>query len=64
MRYYTNECVGCQLPCIYESCPYYKVEHFKCDFCGEEEIVLYRYDGYEICDNCLLKQFDIVGSNE
>lgn len=63
MRYYTNECVGCQLPCIYESCPYYKVEHFKCDFC-EEETTLYHYDGYEICGNCLLNQFDIVGSNE
>lgn len=58
MRYYTNECVDCGLPCIYESCPYYKVEHFQCDFCGEEEVVLYHYDGYEICKDCLINQFE------
>lgn len=50
MRYYTNECVDCGFPCLYESCPYYKVEHFRCDFCGEEDVRLYYYDGYEICE--------------
>lgn len=60
MKYYTNECVDCGFPCRHEACPNYKVEHFRCDFCEEEDVVLYHYDGHEICENCLLKQFDIV----
>lgn len=60
MRYYTDECVDCGLPCIYEACPYYKVEHFVCDFCKDEDITLYDYNGYEICADCLIKQFDVI----
>lgn len=64
MRYYSNDCVGCGLPCIYEACPYYRVEHFKCDDCKEEDIRLYKYDGDELCEECLLKQFDVVEGSE
>lgn len=64
MKYYTNECCNCDLPCIYERCPYYKVKHFRCDFCKKEDVVLYNYNGYEICENCLIKEFEVVeGSN-
>ena len=64
MRYYTSECCDCGLPCIYDSCPYYKVEHFKCDFCSAEDVRLYNYSGYEICENCLLEEFDIVEGSD
>lgn len=64
MQYYSNDCVNCGLPCIFEACLYYKVKHFKCDFCKEEDVRLYEYDGYEICENCLLKEFDVVEGSE
>lgn len=64
MKYYTNDCVDCGLPCNFESCPYYRVPHFKCDFCREEDIKLYEYEGYEICEECLVKNFDVVKGTE
>ena len=65
MIYYTNECVSCGFPCIFESCPNYKVKHFKCDFCKEEDVKLYNYNGWEICEDCLLKEFPVVhGTDE
>lgn len=60
MKYYESDCQDCGLPCKYESCPYYRVEYFVCDFCKEEQDVLYNYNGYEICADCLLKEFDKV----
>lgn len=60
MRYYESGCFSCDLPCIYESCPYYRVEYFVCDFCKEENVKLYDYNGYEICVDCLIKQFDVI----
>ena len=65
MIYYTNECVDCGLPCLGDSCPYRNVMHSKCEFCNEEDIRLYHYNGYEICEECLLKEFDVVeGTDE
>lgn len=65
MIYYTNECVDCGLPCTYEACPYYKVKHTKCDFCPKEDVKLYHYNGWEICEECLLKEFDVIeGTDE
>lgn len=64
MIYYENECVSCGFPCLYNSCSYYKVKHFKCDFCHEEESPLYHYNDYEICEKCLVKEFDIVEGSE
>ena len=65
MRYYETECVSCGFPCMGKGCPYYRVEHFKCDLCKEEDVKLYHYDGIEICEECLLKQFEVVeGSDE
>lgn len=65
MIYYENDCVDCRFPCIFESCPYWKVKHYICDFCKAEDVKLYKYDGYEICEDCLLKEFPIVeGSDE
>lgn len=64
MHYYENECCSCALPCVYEACPYYKVKHFKCDWCKEEGVKLYHYNGYEVCKDCLLKEFEIVEGSD
>lgn len=64
MKYYENECVDCGLPCKHELCPYYKVEHFRCDLCGEIDIKLYDYNGCEICEECILKEFSVIKGTE
>ena len=64
MIYYENECVDCGLPCLFESCPYYKVMHSECEFCHEQDVKLYHYNGYEICESCLLKEFEVVKGTE
>lgn len=64
MYYYASECCSCVLPCVYDACPYYKVKHFKCDWCKEEDVKLYDYNGYEICEECLLKEFPIVEGSD
>lgn len=64
MKYYESCCVNCGLPCTYESCKYYKVLYFKCDCCGEENVKLYNYDDDEICEDCLLKKFEVVEGSD
>ena len=64
MIYHTNECVDCGLPCLYESCPYYRVKHYKCDFCEEEDVKLYDYNGWQICEECLLKEFPVIEGSD
>ena len=64
MRYYESECVDCGLPCLYESCPNYRVEHFVCDFCKEEDVTLYHFNGFEMCADCVLKRLDIVEGSD
>ena len=63
MRRFETECVSCGLPCLYEGCPYYKVEHFYCDRCGKEE-KLYDYYDEEICEECLLKEFKVIEGSD
>lgn len=63
MRAYTNECVGCQLPCIYNACPYYNVERFYCDECGIEA-KLRETDYGELCESCLLEKFPVVEGSD
>jgi len=66
MRKIENECVGCKdvgLHCLGFGCPHRNVTHFYCDRCGEEA-TLYNYYGEEICDECLLKEFDVVEGSE
>jgi hypothetical protein len=39
--------------------------HSKCEFCNDEDVKLYHYNGYEICESCLLKEFEVVeGTDE
>ena len=57
MRRYETECVSCGLPCLYEGCPYYKVEHFYCDRCGKPIRTPWRLDR-TLCIECA-RQLDI-----
>ena len=50
------ECIGCGRK--YEEWTYYE-----CDRCGSLE-QLYRYEGEEICADCLLKEFEEVDMEE
>lgn len=63
MKKKENECVSCGLPCLGNSCPNRNVIRFYCDRCGEEEI-LYHYDGEELCQHCLLEEFEVVEGSE
>lgn len=51
------------LHCLGDSCPNKNVERHYCDKCGNEE-KLYIYDGYELCKDCLLENFEIVEGSE
>lgn len=56
---FENECVDCGLPCIYESCKYYKVARFYCDECGNEG-ELYWFDGEQLCLDCIAQRLERV----
>lgn len=50
----SNECVGCGLPCLGDSCPNRNVKRLYCDCCGEEVDELYCYfDDSELCEDCV-----------
>ena len=63
MKKVTNECVGCDIPCRGSHCPLKRVTRFYCDKCGEEN-KLYHYNDMELCEECLLKEFDIVEGSD
>lgn len=63
---FIEECVGCRdmgLPCIYPSCHQGYTECI-CDWCNEEVDALYRYDGDEICEDCLLSDLEMTEEDE
>lgn len=55
-----SDCVDCDLPCIYEACPYYQMFVYECDDCGEEVDNLYYYDGQELCIDCIEHRLERV----
>ena len=59
---YEDECVGCptELGCIGSACPYRNVPHLYCDKCKYDVEKLYKYDGQELCEECLLKEFEVI----
>ena len=60
---YEDECCGCateSYPCIGSACPNRNVKHLYCDKCEEDVEKLYKYDGQEICEECLLKEFEVI----
>lgn len=42
------------------ACPYRTVKHLYCDRCGSDCEELYKYDGEELCEECLLKVFEKI----
>lgn len=56
MKQYENNCVGCppEKGCLGDSCPYRHELHLICDKCEGDVDELYRYDGQELCQDCLL----------
>ena len=59
MKRVENDCVGCELPCLGDSCQYLNVIHFYCDDCGDET-QLYEFDGEELCIDCIEKRLKKV----
>lgn len=60
---YENQCVDCGFPCRYETCRYYKVAIpvcGECGECGEDVDKLYRLDGEELCETCVLERLEVV----
>lgn len=57
---YESQCVQCGLPCRYESCRYYNVRILECNNCHQEFDKLYRLDGEELCDSCVLERLEVV----
>ena len=60
---FENECCGCateSYPCIGSACPNRKVPHLLCDRCGDDVEELYKCDGEELCEECLLKTFEKI----
>ena len=60
---YEDECCGCAVPsypCIGIAYHNRNVKHLYCDKCEEAVEKLYKYDGEEICEGCLLKEFEVI----
>lgn len=60
---YENECCDCAVPgypCIGSSCPNRHVKHYYCDECKDDVEKLYRFDGEELCLDCIEKRLEVV----
>lgn len=66
MRVEKDECCSCAVPaypCMGDSCPNRHVARFYCDACGEES-KLYKFDGEELCEDCILERLEVVEGSE
>ena len=61
MKVIENDCVGCppELGCLGPSCRYQNMECYYCDDC-EDQAPLYKFDGEELCIDCIAKRLDRV----
>lgn len=55
-----DECVDCGLPCLGSSCRYRNVKHYICDECGDEPEHLYKWQGRELCLECIEQELERV----
>ena len=63
MVIYENECCDCAVPgypCLGNSCPNRHVKHYYCDDCRDDVEKLYRFDGEELCLDCVEKRLEVV----
>ena len=63
MKITTNECRGCDLPCIGRACPDYAVTRYYCDEC-ESETTLYEWGGRELCIDCIKEELEVVEGSD
>lgn len=60
---YENRCCDCAVPaypCLGDSCGLRRYKVLYCDKCESEVDRLYKYDGQEICEECLLEEFEVI----
>lgn len=60
---YEDECCGCvapAYPCMGDACMNRHVKRLYCDKCKDDVEKLYKYDGQEICEDCLLGEFEVI----
>ncbi len=58
-----NDCCGCAVPaypCLGDSRPLRHQKHYYCDNCHDEFDKLYRLDGMELCESCVLERLEVV----
>ena len=63
MVIYENECCDCAVPgypCLGNSCPNRHVKHYYCNDCRDDVEKLYRFDGEELCLDCVEKRLEVV----
>ncbi len=62
MIIYKDECVQCppEKGCIGRICPYRNVPHYICDECGDDVEELYKFEGDELCLDCVAKKLEKV----
>lgn len=67
MKRKSDECVECGVvPCLGAQCPNRNVIRYYCDNCDEEFYAtqLYKYEGRELCIDCLSEQFETVADSD
>ena len=59
---FEDECVGCppEMGCLGSSCKYRHVPHLYCDNCEADVDKLYKFNGMELCIDCLLDGFETI----
>ena len=57
---YESDCLGCGLPCMGEMCSHFKVKHYYCDGCGDDDREIYEFDEQELCLSCIEDKLDKV----
>lgn len=55
-----NECVSCGFPCMHDACPNYRVTRYYCDRCKQSVDELREYEGEQLCDDCILDNYEII----
>lgn len=65
MKKIENECVGCppERGCLGGRCPNKNVLRFYCDRC-REETTLYYWNDEELCQECLVKELEVVEGSD
>lgn len=55
-----NRCVDCGQPCRGSACSNRNVRTLYCDRCEEETDKLYKFEGEELCEECLFEALEVI----